>query len=227
MKKILLLTFLFLLVPQAKAQISVDRAILRFPTGSRPVQNVIVRNGGEEDMGIEVVPEVVENPGSPEEKRVKTKDLIISPKRFSIKGKGQRTIRLLVKKPFTDQEQIYRVRLLPQPRGFGDEASGKVKATKLRVVTTVGLLVLVDPKKVQPELEWDLGDKKLTFKNKGNTNIFLDEGRACKSEGASCEELPATRLYPNTDWNVKLPEGKKFVTYRKKVAGEFESFVVQ
>jgi len=212
----------------AAAQITVDKVILNFKPGERPVQNVVVRNTGKTPMGIEVIPDVMVDPGTANEKRVPTKDLIVSPKRFSIKAEGQRTIRVLLKKRLGEMEQVYRVKLAPKPQGFEHDPSapsGK-KSTEVRIITTVGLLVFGEPIKASPNLTWERSGNQITFKNSGNINIYLDKGQQCIAEGSDCEALPAKRMYPGNTWQVAAKKGKK-VFFRKKLKEEFENILIE
>ena len=93
---------------EAIAQISVDRVYIRFTPDARPVQNVILRNNGKEPAYINVVTDEMINPGEKNEERVPTTKLLVSPKRFSLDPGGQRTVRLLLKEKFGENEQVYR-----------------------------------------------------------------------------------------------------------------------
>ena len=212
----------------AEAQISVDNVIMTFSRKERPVRNVVVRNSGDAAVYITVQPDVMIRPGFEDEERVETGDLIASPKRFSLAAGGERTVRLLVKKPPQDEEQVYRVKFLPQAKEFGEELvreKGKTK-TMLKVIFSVGILVFVEPKELKPHLKWERNGSTVTFQNAGNVNIFLDEGKYCSDDGEdSCESLPGTRLYPGNIWSVTIP-GPKAATYRKKAGGEFETIVI-
>jgi P pilus assembly chaperone PapD len=157
---------------------------------------------------------------------VSTKDLIVSPRRFSIQGKGQRTIRVLLKKPLGQDEQVYRVKLTPKFQGFpGENQSSAEKKTQLRIITTVGLLILADPLEAKPELVWERKGDNIIIKNQGNSNIYLDQGESCSSAGA-CKPLPANRLYAGNTWTVTAPEGQK-VSFQSKSSTGYEKIAIE
>src|SRR5262245_50938369 len=110
-----LLSFLALLLPgvgprAAHAQITVDRVIVLFKNSQRPIDNIVVKNTGDKALYVTVEPDVMVNPGDKDESRVHTTDLLVSPKRFSLDPNGERSVRLLLKKPHGDEEQVYRVK---------------------------------------------------------------------------------------------------------------------
>jgi P pilus assembly chaperone PapD len=222
-----LVGLLIFLPVTAAAQISVDNAIVRFAPGARPVSNVVISNSGEAPFGVEVVAEVVVNPGTPEEKRQATQDLIVSPKRFSIAGKGQRTIRLLLRKPAQKDEQIFRVKLLPNLEGYEGKGARTVKSQKseVRIVTTVGLLIIADPANPNPELNWDRKEDRIVFENVGNSNVYLVSGESCKPGNTDCEKLVGTRLYPGNKFEVAVSKDRQVVYEKQTVAG-FEKLVI-
>lgn len=224
---LLLSLSIFVLPSLSTAQLQVDRAILNFKAGERPVQNVLLSNSGGSPFGITVVVKEMINPGSPEEEGIETKNLIVSPKRFTIKNGTQRTIRLLLKKPPTENEHVYRVQFLPRFEGFDDdEAKNGGKSTQLKVITTVGLLILVDPLKREEKLVWNRAGNSIAFKNEGNSYVYLDQGKSCRSSTEDCDPLPVNRVYAGNDWTVSAPAGTT-VLYRKTTSNGTENIVVE
>jgi P pilus assembly chaperone PapD len=191
------------------------------------MQNVVVTNGGSDALGIEVQPEAVARPGFADERREATGALIVSPKRFSIDAGGQRTVRLLLREPPKDQEAVYRIKLLPQPKDFGAQggAGQGEKRTMLRVITTVGLLVFAEPPLSRDAFSWKWEGGALVFRNEGNANVYLENGTACRAPEQGCEELPANRLYPGNSWTVHVPRGK-LVVYTKRTPRGFENISI-
>ena len=207
----------------ALAQISVDKVIFSFHPGQPPVQNVVVRNSGTDALGVEIEPEEVQNPGTPEEKRVPTENLLASPKRISLPAGGQRTVRFLLKSPAKDKELIYRVKLNPKLQGFlpEEEQSSKSKETKIKVVTTVGLLVFALPEKPTVDIKTERIGNTVKFTNAGNTNVYIDEGKHCEdAENKQCKDIPAARIYAGGTATLPLTAGKKG-TFR---ASSFEGY---
>lgn len=213
--RIFALLFLLLLAPLvAFAQVSVDKVIFSFHPGQPPVQNVVVRNSGTDVLGVEIEPEEVQSPGTPEEKRLPTDNLLVSPKRISLPGGGQRTVRFLLKTPAKDKELVYRVKLSPKLQGFlpGEEQSSSFKETKIKVITTVGLLVFALPENPTVEVKTHRSGNTIQLINAGNTNVYLDDGKYCEdAEKKQCKEIQATRLYAGGSTTVTVPAGKKAI----------------
>ncbi|MEN8195982.1 MAG: hypothetical protein ABFS30_05615, partial [Pseudomonadota bacterium] len=44
----------------------------------------------------------------------------------------------------------------------------------------------------------------ITFRNTGNTNALLFNGRQCNKAGKNCKTLPVKRMYAKTVWTLKL-----------------------
>jgi len=212
---------------QAESQLLVDRVILALKTGQRPIENVVIRNSGDQTLFVSVTPDVMIHPGLPDERREETGDLIVSPKRFSLDPGGQRTVRVLLKKPLGGAEQVYRVKFVPEDRGFGKDvpAISSGKQTTLKVLTGIGILILVEPTEPSPKLKWKRDGDTLTFTNEGNVNIFLSEGRACRASGEDCSVLAVDRLYPGNTLKVKAP-ADTVVAYRQEIRGEFQELVI-
>lgn len=221
--------FVLLLLPlAAAAQISVDRVIVNFKKGELPVRNVVVTNGGKEPLYVTAVSDVMVKPGTAEEARQPTEDLVVSPKRFSVEPGGQRTVRLLLKRKLGDEEQVYRVKFLPQGSEFDAQEmadSGKGRKTQLKVLFSVGMLIFAEPLEIQPKLEWKREGNEVVFRNTGNVNVMLEDVKLCKSADAECSEHPSNRLYPGNEWKVQAPSALH-VQMRKQVGDAYESLVI-
>jgi Mat/Ecp fimbriae periplasmic chaperone len=210
----------------ANAQVSVDRVIVNFKASERPVRNLVVHNGGAEPVWIEVISERMERSGFADERRVPTEDLVVSPKRFSIEPNGDRTVRLLLKKSIGAEEQVYRVKFMPQAKEFDLGANQKDgKSSQLKVIFSVGILVFGEPIKPEPKLNLQRDGSKITFKNDGNMNVLFDEVQNCTTENKDCQKLPGVRLYPGNSWETKLAVDR-ILTIRKQVGDSFEDLVV-
>lgn len=213
----------------ALAQVSVDKVIFSFHPGQPPVHNVVVRNSGTDALGVEIEPEEVHNPGTPEEKRVPTENLLASPKRISLPAGGQRTVRFLLKSPAKDKELIYRVKLNPKLQGFlpGEGQQSRSKDTKIKVVTTVGLLVFALPEKPTVDIKTERIGNTVKFTNAGNTNVYIDEGKHCEdADNNKCKDIPAARLYAGGSATFPVTAGKK-ATFRASSFQGYETIEVE
>ena len=85
---LLLFVLTFLFSSTSQAQISVNDVIIQFKAGQRPVQNVIVKNSSDDVFYVTASSEEIQEPGEEKSALLPTEDLLVSPKRFSIDGKG-------------------------------------------------------------------------------------------------------------------------------------------
>lgn len=227
---------LWLIPAQLLAQLIVTDVIYTFRAAEKPVHNVKVKNSGKEAIYVSVEVNQVTRAGFPDEQRIQSKDLIASPHRFSLAPDADRTVRLLLRKPLVDTEAVYRVRFVPQARPFElEEARGAVKQMGLRVLTGIGMLIFVEPKKPQAGLQWERTGAAIHFKNTGNVNIYLADPRACSDmslsspktglQGVECEKLRTFgRLYPENERTIKVPAGKTVVISKR--VGEVQEEVI-
>lgn len=222
----------------AMAQISVDNVILRFNAGQRPVQNVSVRNNSSKVAYVNVEADSIDGTGK-EQKAEKTKDLLVSPRAFTIEPNGTRTVRVLLQGQPTDSERIFRVSFIPQDREFGEEYHVKQKGISavIRVLSGMGILVFADPASPHVKLDWTRTGDQLVFKNSGNVNIYLTEGTACPPNvdkdkkldsvqspvapgdkplirQPACLKLQTKRLYAGQDLVQSIPNSSTVVYLR-------------
>lgn len=206
----------------AVAQVSVGNSVVSMGSSDRPLTDVTVINGFA--TLVFVVPEVdlITNPGEGKDKFQPTDDLIVSPKRFSIPPKGDRKARVLLKKGFGEEEKVYRIVFTPAPppEDLGEELKGGKRVRPLvKVVTTVGMLVFVEPKIVKPGLEWTVQGKKVTFRSTGNIHMKLDEVFLCDSneDAPNCRKIEGKRIYPGQTYEISGGAGDAVLKFRKGV----------
>jgi P pilus assembly chaperone PapD len=231
---LLLSGFIFIILgtpSEIEAQVSVDRIIFRFEYGKSPVQNVLVRNNGDEAVHITAISEIVERAGFPDEHRVEASNLILSPKRFSIQPKGERVVRLLIKNPTLskDKEQVYRVKFMPQAQGFDESIVAERAGRKamVKVLFSVGILVFDEPELLKPEVSWTREGNKIILSNSGNANVYLDEGKACLTkEEETCVPLASNRLYPENNLEVIAPSDAHYVSFRQTIGAEHSMITI-
>ena len=210
------------------AQISVTDVITSFKSGDRPVKNVTVGNSSEELLYVTAEPVEVINPGGGKEERVKAKSLLVSPSRFSVQGKGKRTVRILLRERPKDMEKVYRISYIPQAESHEEVEAKKTdqnsRGISIKVLTGVGMLIFAEPSDLKQSLQYERSGETVTFKNTGNTNVRIRTPYACKVEDISkvnqsddesqfCEALPPIpmRLYPGMEATAKLPFDKALV----------------
>lgn len=213
----------------ANAQITVDNVILNFSSAAKPVQNVIVHNSSPTTLYVNVNAQLIEKPGVDGSPTTPAENLLVSPKKFSVPGGGERSVRLLLKKSPAEHEEVYRVTFSPQDKGFGDEVEVVSENTKalIRVLTGMGILVFADPIAPTVKLSWTRAHGKITFHNDGNLHVRLVQVKACMKEDVECTDLPARRIYGGTTVSMDLDDQKTlYVTKREGTSGDFQKLVI-
>lgn len=196
------------------AQVTAETMILEFDSNARPVRNFVVRNSSDEAVAVRAIPYFVSNPGRPDEKPVPTEDFLVSPGEFSIGPNGERTVRLLVRKPLVKEQQAFRVNFVPIAKEDREGEQEKKKiGMQLKVMTGVGILVFVNPPEKKEDLRWERQDNgsKIVFKNAGNINVMIDEPAACSSKDLqTCVPLQpnSKRMYPQNVLEFSGVQGK-------------------
>lgn len=191
----------------AQASMVLSNVIVHFEPGEPPREDIEIENTGAETLYIEIKPHLVNQPGSPQERRELIRDpraagLLVTPNRLVIAPGARKRLRLVDLKPQSDKERVYRVAVTP--------VIGELNATQsgLKVLIGYEVLVLAQPSNPQPDLIVKRMGQTLHFENRGNTNVLLREGYQCEHDGQereACAPLSSRRLYPGNRWQLALP----------------------
>ena len=195
---------LLLIAPLSHADIFVDRAIVRLGADTATREDVKVINNGGEVGYVQVDVFEVRDPGTEQEERIKVTDpdavkLIASPSKLMIPANSQKLVRIVNLDPTSTQERIYRINITPVLPPLEQEESSVV-----RIVVAYQLLVIADPVQPQELLDITRSGYRLVVRNTGNTNVLFSDGKQCEVNGEDCVEIPAHRVYPGNNWEVKL-----------------------
>lgn len=235
-----------MLAEAASAQVNVNNVIFTFAAGARPVQNILVTNSSANPVYVSVSTEAMIDYTSDPIKTAPTEDIVVSPRKFSIEGKGQRTVRILLKKAPGDIERGYRVYFVPQEGEFDTQtvtSSDKGRIAVIKVATGVGVLVFADPIERKVKFETARDSTGITFTNAGNIQVYLGDGKACPTEvpfpaiGATttetekdvgrCTDVPSQRVYPGKAFRVSVaPTNAVRFLSRVGSAGDYEPLIV-
>ena len=203
---------------------SLDKIIVYLDDSPNARDDIVVSNPDRETLYLQTEVYRVDNPGQPDEKRVRVVDpkdfkLLVSPTKAVIPPGEQRRVRLMSLETGLEQEVVYRVNFKPV---VGDIKSDR---TALKILVGYQALVFVQPKAgfSRPELIRD--GKDLYLRNTGNINTELVEVRHCVSASmpsAECRKLDVSgRLYPGTELALdrSLNEGQLEVLTRGRDGG--------
>ncbi len=196
-----------LLCMPAGASMVLSNVIVHFEPGEPTRQDIEIENVGDETMYVEVRPHLVANPGTDSESRTFIADpreagLLVTPNRLVLPPHGRKLLRFVDLKPGSDSERVYRVAVTPVVGKLNAEQSG------LKILVGYEVLVLAQPNAPVHRLVGERIGQTLRFRNDGNANVLLREGRQCPSDDTPperCAVLGAKRLYPGNAWSVELP----------------------
>ncbi len=203
-----LMVLLFVSISPASANMVLSEAIVHFEPGKPLRKDIEVENPSSENLYVEVTPAVVLEPGTENEQRQSISDpresgLLVTPNKLVVPPGGRKLVRLVSLEPLGEKERVYRVTFKPVVGDLETEHIG------IKVLIGYEVLILMQPSTPKPNLVAIRNGKKLSFANKGNTNVLLREGTQCPKGSSKnpddCESLRGKRLYPGNSWSVDLP----------------------
>lgn len=214
MKKHIILTlaaFAILAFSQeASASISIDKVIVSFKPGQRPVQNIRITNTSSTTIKIKSESVHVINPGFDTAEEEPSKQLSVAPKLFELKAGESRVVRLVLREIPSDLEEIYRVRFIPDKISESKTTNAGGKSVKVDIITAMGVLIMAQPKSPNPELVYERHDGYIDFINKGNVTAHLQRDDICINELKDvCISLAGKRIYPGASWRMPIPQELK------------------
>lgn len=198
----------------AFATMAVNKVIVDFLSGKPRRSDVELHNTGRERMYVLVEPAEIRAPGLPRQKRVKIRNpqrlgLLVTPTRLILEPGQRKIVRFAALAAGAATDRVFRVTIRP--------VVGKVVAptTAIKIVVGYDLLVIIRPQHLKPHLTGRRKGRTITFRNTGNTNALLFNGRQCDQRGKNCKTLPVKRMYANTVWTLKLDHGTPAEYYVK------------
>lgn len=191
------------------ANMVLSEAILHFEPNKPLRKDIEVENVGGETLYIQVTPTIVNNPGTDKEERIEFKDpreagLLVSPNKIVVPPNSRKLVRFVVLKQPIDTDAVYRVTFKP----ITNQLESEKDQIGVKIVIAYQVLVLVQPINPKPDLIARREGNTLHFKNEGNTNVLLREGKQCPKDSKNeedCEILRGNRLYAGNEWSVELP----------------------
>lgn len=183
----------------ACAQLVLSEVIVDFLPGKPPRADIEAWNNTEERMYVVAEPSEIFSPGLPGESRAQEPDpeklgLLVSPARMILEPGQHKLIRIAAISDRRQADRTYRVTVKPVAGELAPEESA------LKILVGYDLLVVLRPEALRPQVEGVRSGRTITFRNTGNTNVELIDGRQCDSGGKACKDLAARRLYPGASW---------------------------
>lgn len=195
---------LLLLAQPVSAAMSLDKIIVYLDDAPNARDDIVVSNPDDETLYLQTEIYRVDNPGLPDEKRVRVVNpkefkLLVSPAKAVLTSGEQRRFRLMSLERDLEREKVYRVTFRPV---VGDI---KTDRTALKILVAYQALVFVQPQDGSYQLELEKSAGGWSLKNSGNINVEITEVEHCQSE-AGCRPLAVSgRLYAGN--SLSLGEG--------------------
>ena len=197
---------------------SLSKVVVDFTSARAARDDIEITNPADEILYVSIEPAEILNPGGPQERRVTNPNprelgLLISPTRLVL-GPGERkVVRFSLLERPQDRDRIFRVTIKP--------VIGEIVARQsaLKVVVGYDVLVIARPENARPLLEVSRSGNAVEFRNVGNTNALLFNGRQCDAAEADCAELPSKRIYAGNTWQLQLPatgQGRFMIELRRR-----------
>lgn len=194
MKHLIAATLLFLAQP-VWAAMSLDKIILYLEDKPNSREDIVVTNPDNETLYLQTEIYRVDNPGQPDEKRVRVVDpkdfkLLVSPSKAVIPAGEQKRFRLMSLDQGLDREKVYRVTFKPV---VGDIKSDR---TALKILVAYQALIFVQPQSAQYKLSLEKSaGNKLAIANNGNVNVEVSDIHYCTAPTQCAPVEQAGRIY--------------------------------
>lgn len=194
---------LLLLAPPVWAGMSLDKIIVYLDDAPNSRDDIVVSNPDDETLYLQTEIYRVDNPGMPDEKRVRVVNpkefkLLVSPARAVLRTGEQKRFRMMSLERNLEKEKVYRVTFKPV---VGDIKSDR---TALKILVAYQALVFVQPQGASYELSLERRNGQWALVNRGDINAEISEVQHCRSE-TDCRPLDVKgRIYAG----ASLPIGQ-------------------
>lgn len=189
-----------------QAQLSLNKIIVNFASDSAPTDDVLLQNSSSvEPLFVKVEVLEVLNPGTKSEQRNVVDDpskigLVATPAKLILPPNAQKTVRLINLQDNGKKDRIYRINFTPV---VGDQ---NAKQTGVKLMIGYQALIIVRPSNMNAKLDSKRDGKVLSLHNTGNTNIFVESLRQCKTNRLEeCTSIPERRVYAGNNIKIDLP----------------------
>ncbi|MFV8781628.1 fimbria/pilus periplasmic chaperone [Microbulbifer sp. SA54] len=185
---------LCLLAQPVLAAMSLDKIIVHLNDQPNSREDVLVTNPDQETLYLQTEIYRVDNPGMPNENRVRVVDpkefkLLVSPARAVIGSGEKKRFRLMSLEQNLEREKVYRVTFKPV---VGDV---KTDRSALKVLVAYQILVFVQPEDGMYHIAVENHGGEWQLVNNGNVNVEVGDVQHCLSDD-SCKPLAVKgRLY--------------------------------
>lgn len=204
-----------LATPIASANMLLDRMIVYFEPGNQLRQDIRVTNVSDDNLFLQTEIYKVINPGAENEERIRVTNpdemkLLATPQKSIVAPRGRRTVRLVNLETPKDKEEVYRITFRP--------VTGDVEASQnaIQLLIAYQALIFVRPENPVYEVVAKRDGDRVTFTNKGNSNVILRNGELCSGAAREddCVEITAGgRIYAGQSLTLDLPAKGELVRF--------------
>jgi P pilus assembly chaperone PapD len=217
-RALLALGLLAIAAAPARAELILSQVIVDLTPDQPARQDIELWNNSNERMYVVAEAAEIVAPGLAAEQRLAEPDpeklgLLVTPNRLILEPGQRRLVRVSAIGARGDRDRIYRVAIKPVVGGLEAEKSA------LKILLGYDALVIVRPAVPAFDVSATRSGNAITFKNEGNTNAELFDGRQCDEQAKVCTELPPKRLYAGATWEQSLP-GTAVVEYSVKAGSK-------
>lgn len=200
------------------AALVVNRSIITYDNPAVNREDVVIINSDQDNnLFVQVEPFEVSNPGSDNQQLLPLEitdnpAFLVTPNRLVVAPGGRSLVRFLNLRPPGDRERIYRINLTPvSPPAELEGGDEDAVTSRLEVVVAYQILIIILPENPEPVMATDRDGRLATFRNTGNANYLLTDGRQCDPEDpGNCVPLEDRRVYPGNVWRLTLPYDAPF-----------------
>ncbi|MCK7598422.1 hypothetical protein M0G74_14170 [Microbulbifer sp. CAU 1566] len=200
MSRFLALIFILLANP-VWAAMSLDKIIVYLDDSPHSRDDIVITNPDEETLYLQTEIFRVDNPGMPDEKRVRVVDpkefkLLVSPAKAVLSQGEKKRFRLMSLERGLTEEKVYRVTFKP--------VVGEIKSDRpaLKVLVAFQALVFVQPESGAYDLSLVREGNIWKLKNLGNVNADVAQIEHCRV-GSECADLDVHgRIYAKSSLDL-------------------------
>jgi P pilus assembly chaperone PapD len=190
---------------RALADMVLSEVIVDLQSPDETRRDVEVWNSGEETLYLEIKLAQIIDPELPEPSRValddpRTAGLLATPNRLALGADERQRVRIVVRKPASERDLIYRVSFIPKENPADSESEMAFK-----VLVGYEVLVLVRPPKGRPDVKVTREGQQLSLRNEGNSSLLIRQMEQCPEDATECTAIAGNRLYAGETWELTLP----------------------
>lgn len=199
----LLISAMLFAAVSARAEFIISNAILEFQPGGQAQKDIeIISRSKDNDYVVTEVSEII-NPGTPNQserplENPEESGLLVTPDKVVLSAGSRRVLRFVSMKEPGEHERIYYVTVKPVIPGLNQN-----NKLGLKVLVGYRVMVIVRPAITKADFSAQRTGKTLNFRNTGNTNLLLQQGRQCAS-AKDCRPLAVERIHAGQSKTLML-----------------------